>query len=242
MPDLKRSEKMNLTFNSKYEFFCYLYDEKILTSFEVFSDAGRDLIIELTPDPPSEEIKDVVTSVIWHNFAHLTGYHVLKRTPDDGLVTQVSRSEELDLWDQVDTFSNEIMKIIGTHLALPVELFENSRGWEPSVFVNLKMSCLEGEVKSFSIECSDFDIEDCIDRHSLKISLEEVMGIIEDGSALGVADAIKDYVLGINVHDFESTGFDLTLDEYKIYHLYVYGCDQIHLKNMLGENDVLKIE
>ena len=229
---------MDLTFNSEYDLLCYLYDNKFLTSVDVCSDAGCDLLIELAPDPPSDQIKELVTSIFWGNFAHLTGDHEIKRNSKNELVTSIWRREDVSLWDDIGTFSNDIMKIIGTHLSLPVELFEG----ESAVFVELKMSCNERKVDSFSIKYSDFDIPDTIEDFGLAISYEEVLDIINKGDTPGLADAIKDYVLGIlDANDEEATGFDLTLSESNIEHLHIYSSDQLPLKDWLSEGKDIKI-
>ena len=233
---------MDLTFNSEYDLLCYLYDNNFLTSVNVYSDAGCDLLIELTPDPPSDQIKELVTSIFWGNFAHLTGDHAIKRNSKNELVTSIWRNEDVSLWDDILTFSNDIMKIIGTHLSLPVELFDVSQEYEPAVFVELEMSCNERKVDSFSIKYSDFGITDSIEEHGLSISYEEVMDIINKGNAPGLADAIKDYVLGIlDADDEEATGFNLTLSEYNIQHLHIYSDDQIPLKDWLSERKDIKV-
>jgi hypothetical protein len=233
---------MDLTFNSEYDLLCYLYDNNFLTSVDVCSDAGCDLLIELTPDPPSDQIKELVTSIFWGNFAHLTGDHTIKRNSKNELVTSIWRSEDVSLWDNVSTFSNDIMKLIGSHLSLPHELFEVSPKWDPAVFVELEMSCNDRKVDSFSIKYSDFDITDKIEDFGLSISCEEVMGIINKGDTPGLADAIKDYVLGIlDADDEEATGFDLTLSEFNIQHLHIYSDDQIALKDWLSEREDIKV-
>jgi hypothetical protein len=233
---------MDLTFNSEYDLLCYLYDNNFLTSVDVCSDAGCDLLIELTPDPPSDQIKELVTSIFWGNFAHLTGNHSIKRNSKNELVTSIWRNEDVSLWDDIRTFSNDIMKIIGTHLSLPVELFDVSQEYEPAVFVELKMSCNDRKVDSFSIKYSDFAIDDHIDELGLSISCEEVLDIINKGDTPGLADAIKDYVLGIlDADDEEATGFDLSLSEYNIEHLNIYSSDQIPLKDWLSEREDIKI-
>ena len=233
---------MDLTFNSEYDLLCYLYDNNFLTSVNVYSDAGCDLLIELTPDPPSAQIKELVTSIFWGNFAHLTGNHSIERNSKNELVTSIWRNEDVSLWDDVGTFSNDIMKIIGSHLSLPVELFEVSAEWDSAVFVKLKMSCNDRKVDSFSIKYSDFDIPDRIEEIGLSISYEEVLKIIDKGDTPGLADAIKDYVLGIlYADDDEATGFDLSLSEYNIEHLNIYSSDQIPLKDWLSEREDIKI-
>jgi hypothetical protein len=232
---------MDLTFNSEYDLLCYLYDNNFLTSVDVCSDAGSDLLIELTPDPPSDQIKELVTSIFWRNFAHLTGDHAIKRNSKNELVTSICRNEDVSLWDNVGTFSNDIMKIIGSHLSLPVELFEVSQKWEPAVFVELEMSCDDREVDSFNIKYSDFYITDTIEEFGLSISCEEVLDIINKGDTPGLADAIKDYVLGILDADDEATGYDLSLSEYNIQHLHIYSSDQISLKDWLSEREDIKV-
>jgi hypothetical protein len=232
---------MDLTFNSKYDLLCYLYDNKFLTSVNVYSDAGCDLLIELTPDPPSDQIKQLVTSIFWGSFAHLTGDHAIERNSKNELVTSIWRNEDVSLWDDIHTFSNDIMKIIGTHLSLPVELFDVSQEHAPAIFVELKMSCNDREVDSFSIKYSDFSIYERINELGLSISYEEVTDIINKGDAPGLADAIKDYVISLAVIEGRETGFDLTLSEYIIYHLDVYGSDQIALKDWLSEREDIKV-
>lgn len=146
------------------------------------------------------------------------------------------------MWDDIGTFSNDIMKIIGTHLSLPVELFDVSQEYEPAVFVELKMSCNDRKVDSFSIKYSDFAIDDHIDELGLSISYEEVLDIINKGDTPGLADAIKDYALGIlDADDEEATGFNLTLSEYNIEHLNIYSSDHIPLKDWLSERKDIKV-
>ena len=109
-------------------------------------------------------------------------------------------------------------------------------------FVELKMSCNDRKVDSFSIKYSDFDIPDRIEEIGLSISYEEVLKIIDKGDTPGLADAIKDYVLGIlYADDDEATGFDLSLSEYNIEHLNIYSSDQIPLKDWLSEREDIKI-
>ncbi|MDA7926749.1 hypothetical protein N9B21_01800 [Verrucomicrobiales bacterium] len=158
------------------------------------------------------------------------------------LVTSIWRNEDVSLWDDIGTFSNDIMKIIGTHLSLPHELFEVSQKWDPAVFVELEMSCNDRKVDSFSIKYSEFDIPTSIEEFGLSISYEEVLDIINKGDTPGLADAIKDYVLGIlDADDEEATGFDLTLSEFNIQHLHIYSSDQISLKDWLSEREDIKV-
>ena len=157
------------------------------------------------------------------------------------MVTSIWRNEDVSLWDDVDTFSNDIMKIIGKHLSLPVELFEVTRKWEPAVHVELEMSCNERKIDSFSIKYSEFDIPNHIEEFGLSISYEEVLDILNKSDAPGLADAIKDYLLSIDIIEGGATGFDLILSEYKIHHLNVYGSDEIPLKDWLSERKDIKI-
>jgi hypothetical protein len=233
---------MDLTFNSEYDLLCYLYDNNFLSSVDVCSDGGRDLLIELTPDPPSDQIKELVTSIFWGNFAHLTGDHSIERNSKNELVTSIWRNEDVSLSNDIVTFSRDIMKIIGSHLSLPVELFEVSPEWDSAVFVKLKMSCNDRKVDGFSIKYSDFGISETIEEIGLSISYEEVSKIIDKGDTPGLADAIKDYVLGIlDADDEEATGFNLSLSEYNIERLNIYSSDQIPLKDWLSEREDIKI-
>jgi len=234
---------MSMKFNSQYDFFSYLYDKGLLSSFEISSDGGYGFLVDIFPTPPSEQIRELIEGICWNNLAHLTGSHQLTKNSNGELESKTFRCENVELWDNKREISRQIMETIATHLSLPNKLFRETNEFEPAVFVDLKMTYRDNKVEEFSVDYNwdDDTLNEMIEHFSLKPSTKEVSDILSKKHPANLSEAIKDYVFSFSF-DFNPTGFFLVLEEYVIYQLEVNGEDEISLKDRLSKQEVIEAE